>query len=75
MDPSKSYDDMDKNNNRKKYLIFIFLSLAGTVLGGFLLFVKGMEWIGVGILIMDVCAFRYFHKKLLKNSAKKGSGL
>lgn len=62
MDPIKTYDDLDKNNS-KKYIMFILLSIAGTVLGGFLLFVKGMEWIGVGILIVDVCTFRYFHKR------------
>lgn len=67
LDPIKTYDDLDKSN-RKKYIMVILLSLAGTVLGGFLLFVKGMEWIGVGILIVDVCTFSYFHKKLLKNS-------
>lgn len=67
LDLIKTFEDLDKSI-RKKYIMVFLLSLACTVLGGFLLFVKGMGWIGVGILIVNAFAFRYFHKKLYKKS-------
>ncbi|MBT6228655.1 MAG: hypothetical protein HOI47_18595 [Candidatus Scalindua sp.] len=65
LESKRTFEDMNKID-RKKYMMVNVLCIAGFVLGGFLLFLKGMGWIGVGILNINLFAFLYYCNKLLK---------
>jgi hypothetical protein len=67
LDSMKTYYGLDKSD-RKKLILAILLLLVCTMLGGFLLFLKGMVWVGIGILIVSAYTYLFFHKKLLKKS-------
>ncbi len=69
LDSMDTYYGLDKSN-RKKLLLAILSLLACTMVGGFLLFVKGMVWVGIGILIVSSYTYLFFHKKLLKKSGE-----
>ncbi len=66
LDSKKNYYDLDKND-RKKLMMSALILLVGTVLGVFLLFVNGMMWVGIGILIVSAYTYLCSHMKLLKN--------
>lgn len=65
----KTYYDLDKND-RNKYLIAVLILLGTTLLSIFLIFVKGMLLIGLGVMIVNGYTFIYFHKRLLKGTRK-----
>ena len=65
----KTYYDLDKSD-RKKYIMAVIILLAFTLLGIFLISVKGMLLIGIGVMIVNGYTFIYFHKRLLKEARK-----
>ena len=69
LDSIRTFKDMDKSD-RKKYMMVNLMCIAGTVLGGSLLFIKGMGWIGVGILNINLFIFLYYCNKLLKKPGR-----